>query len=232
MYAFIKGLLAYSSSTYIHLETHGVGYKIWIPSNIISKLPNKGEEVLLYTTFVVRENAHTLYGFLSEQERDLFELYIDISGVGPRTALSLIGHLSLHQLHTAIQHNDLKPLCKVPGIGRKTAERLIMEIRDKLPNFISNYSFNHELNDENSSFTSFSLSSVQIIKDDPQTQAIKDAISALINLGYNQAAAQKAIKISVQELLGSKDKDLNKKEQITSKDIGDLISKALQHISM
>lgn len=181
MYAYLKGLLVHFTPSQATIEVHGVGYNVFIPSNTMSQLPQIGEAIKLYTSFVVREFSQVLYGFITEQERDIFEILLNVTGIGPKLALSLIGHISLDGLHTAIMESDLPTLCRVPGVGKKTAERLVVELRDKLPNI------------------SLSKSSIQIPLD-PRLKNAQDAILALVNLGYHQSAAQKAVKQSLKEL--------------------------------
>lgn len=183
MFAYIKGTLTQSSASFATVEAAGVGYKIFVPANLFTKLPHLGSEVLLHTSFVVRELSQALYGFLSSQERDLFETLMGVTGIGPKLALSLIGHLSLSDLQIAIAQGNIAVLSKVPGVGKKIAERLIIELRDKLP---------HLFNEDPSSYA-------VALPLDPEALLIKDAMSALINLGYHQHAAQKAIKKAMQD---------------------------------
>lgn len=181
MYAFFRGILVEASPLHCIMDVNGVGYKLFIPASALGKLPAIGTEVLLHTSFVVREMSQALYGFLTAQERDFFEMLIGLTGVGPKMGLGLIGHLSLRELQQAFAAGDIVVLCKIPGIGKKTAERLIVEMRDKLKGFAA---------PDPSSFA------IQL----PQQQVISDAMSALINLGYTQAIAQKAIKRSIDSL--------------------------------
>lgn len=184
MYAFIRGALRFASLTSAIIESHGIGFQLFIPISAYAKLPALGEELLLHTSFIVREQSHSLYGFLTQSDRDLYEILLGITGVGPKTALALIGHLDPATLAKAVSNHDVSTISKVPGIGKKTAERLILEIKDKLP-AVSGCDAAHP--------QGFSPS-------DPRAQQISDAMSALINLGYNQAIAQKAIKRSLQDL--------------------------------
>jgi holliday junction DNA helicase RuvA len=184
MYAFIKGTLAAATPSQVVVETPNFGYSVFIPCSAFGQLPQVGSSIQLYTTFVIREFSQTLYGFLTLQERDLFELLMNITGVGPKLAISLIGHLPLPHLQAAVSKNDLSALCKVPGIGKKTAERLTVELRDKI-----------------AQFAACSLAHLPAsLPDDPKTQQVQDAMLALINLGYSQNIAQKAIKQSLKEL--------------------------------
>jgi len=190
MYAFVKGILASSSPHQVVIETGGLGYRISIPVHLFSKLPQIGEPLFLHTSFIVRELSHTLYGFSTTEECALFEILITVSGIGPKLALSLIGHLPCRELQKAIKNQDIVGLCKIPGIGKKTAERLFVELRDKLADLFPQES-------EGPIPTAIFSSS--------QAQKISDAMSALINLGYNQLTAQKAIKIAIKELEESSD---------------------------
>lgn len=196
MYAFIRGKLAKASPLSVTIDCGSIGYQIFIPASAYSQLPQTGDQLLLYTSFVVRELSQTLFGFFSEQEKEIFEVLMGVSGIGPKTALSLIGHISTHNLFEAISNNDIATICKVPGIGRKSAERLIIEMRDKLPSLFSIKPSDFAIEFAN----------------DPKSKMIKDAMSALINLGYNQASAQKAIK----KTLDSKAENIDLAELITN----------------
>lgn len=200
MFAFIKGQLIYSTPMSIVVEANGIGYKILIPANVFSKLPQYGDSVFLHVSYVVRELSQTLYGFFSAQERDLFEMLMGVTGIGPKLALSLIGHMILHDLRKAISNGEIAVICKVPGIGKKTAERLIIELRDKMSAAFSTDPSEHA-----------------ILITDSKSQHINDAMSALINLGYNQITAQKAIKKTMKDL----------PEEI---DLATLITHSLQNI--
>lgn len=201
MYAYFKGTLVSATPSQVVLDIHGVGYIVSIPHRVLEKLPSIGQSVQLFTSFVVREFAHSLYGFLSEHERDVFDVLMNITGVGPKLALSLIGHLTLPGLQEAIAAQDVKTLCKVPGVGKKTAERLIVELKDKLA---------HLLQFDMSDYAATTLV-------DPKNRTLQDAILALINLGYTQSVAHKAVKQSLKEL----------PEEV---DLVELITLALKHI--
>lgn len=179
MFAFIKGELVQATPLSVIVETTGIGYRLYIPASVFPKLPQIGNQILLHTSYVVRELSHTLYGFLLANERDLFEELMGVTGIGPKIALSVIGHLSAHDLQRAISSHDIAAISKVPGIGKKTAERLIIELRDKLTNLLP---------------PTDPTDRALAIPTDPKAQKICDAMSALINLGYNQMTAQKAIK--------------------------------------
>lgn len=179
MFEYIKGILIRSSVTQVTIDIHGLGYRLHIPFNIYAKLPHLGAEMLLFVSSVIREDSHKLFGFLTEHERDLFEQFIGISGIGPKTALALIGHMELQELQAAIQQGNARAVCKIPGIGKKTAERLILEMQGKIFKFLGKEDH-------------CSSSTIQ------ETGLVADAISALINLGYNNIQAQKAVNAAVQ----------------------------------
>lgn len=200
MYAYIKGILAQANPTAVIIEAGGIGYKIFIPISAMNQLPQVGETIILHLSFIVREQAQTLYGFPSMQERDFFESLMGVTGIGPKIALALIGHMPLGELQKAIAQQDIPTICRVPGIGKKGAERLIIEMRDKISNI--------EMGPQNYAVTNAS---------DPRTQCVNDAMSALINLGYTNSTAQTAIKKSLKSL----------PESI---DVASLISLALKHV--
>lgn len=176
MYAFISGTLNFITPIRIIVEANGIGYLIYIPPNVYTNLPALGSKVMIHTSYVVREQSQTLYGFNTPAERDCFETLQDVTGVGPKMALSLIGHLPPPRIHEAIHNQDIVRICKVPGIGKKTAQRLIIELQDKL------------------SFDTVPNPSEWSVKLDPKNQTIRDAMSTLINLGYTQSNAEKVLK--------------------------------------
>ncbi|MGK5594378.1 MAG: Holliday junction branch migration protein RuvA [Parachlamydiaceae bacterium] len=179
MYSYLNGILKEASMQHAILDVHGIGYKVFIPIHLFAKLPEIESPCLLYTCYIVRELSATLYGFLDRQERDLFELLQNVTGIGPRMALNLIGHLNPATLHQAIHQDNTAILCKVPGIGKKTAERLIIELRDKL---------------------GFIPSELKLKMETPNKSLQGDAVNALIHLGYHSSVAQKATKKALSEL--------------------------------
>jgi holliday junction DNA helicase RuvA len=167
MYEYLKGTLQSASPSKVTLDCSGIGYAIFIPFSTYAKLPQIGNELTCFVSFVVREDSQKLFGFLTEEERDFFDLLHSISGIGPKTALSILGHIEIADLQLAIANNNVKLLYKLPGIGKKTAERLVLDLRDKI---------------------SPSHPALPAKK-----QVTHDAISTLINLGYHPAIAQKTI---------------------------------------
>lgn len=171
MIAYVKGTLTEVNPISVVIEAYGIGHLIYIPASLFGALPPLNSPLLLYTSFIVREQSQTLYGFLSADERSLFELLLTVSGIGPKIALSIISHLPAKTLSAAIHSSDIGTICRIPGIGKKSAERMIIEMKDKLP---------------------------QATKS-PKECLASDALGALLNLGYQQSAAQKAIKITLEK---------------------------------
>jgi len=132
MIARLTGLLAEKNPPRIVLDCHGVGYEVWVPMSTFYNLPAAGETLTLLTHMVVREDAHTLYGFGSESERATFRALIKISGIGPRMALAVLSGMSVDDLAHAVAAQEAARLTRVPGIGKKTAERLLLELKGKL----------------------------------------------------------------------------------------------------
>ena len=166
----IQGVLLEKSFPQVIVSCHGVGYEIDVPMSTFYPLPRTGEEVTLLTHLVVREDAHLLYGFLTAGERAAFRQLLKISGVGPKVALSVLSGLSVEDLSAAVASEDSGRLQKVPGIGKKTAERLVLELRDKLPKALPG-----------------------VAGPDAST-ASSDVVNALLGLGYNEREAQAAVK--------------------------------------
>ena len=128
----LTGTLLQKNPPQIAVDVHGVGYEVDVPMSTFYNLPALGEPVVLLTQFVVREDAQVLFGFLTQEERSTFRLLIKISGVGPRTALAILSGLSVNDLAQAVSLQESGRLVKVPGIGKKTAERLLLELKGKL----------------------------------------------------------------------------------------------------
>ena len=167
----IAGKLVDKHPPQVMVECGGVAYEIDVPMSTFYNLPRTGEEVALLTHLVVREDAHLLFGFLTAAERSAFRQLLKISGVGPKVALAVLSGLSVDDLAAAVAAQDAARLTKVPGIGKKTAERLVLELRDKL---------------------SFAVAATSA--DAGAGAARADVANALLALGYNEREAQAAIK--------------------------------------
>lgn len=175
----LQGILIEKQAPALLVDVQGVGYEIEAPLSTFYKLPAMGDKVLLWTHLIVREDAHLLYGFADREERTLFRTLIKVNGVGPKMALGLLSGIEPDAFVRCIEHGDVTTLTKIPGIGKKTAERLVMEMRDRLKE----------------------LSPTAVIRDSggarlalpPEPTAAEEAESALVALGYKPADAQKAI---------------------------------------
>lgn len=139
MISFLHGTLAELTPPHICLDVGGVGYEIDLPVSHLTQLPALGQVVTIFTHLIIREDAHLLFGFSDKVERDCFRQIIKISGIGPKIALALLSAMTSQQLHQAIETGDLTSLCRTPGIGKKMAERMLLELKGKLNN--TNYSY-------------------------------------------------------------------------------------------
>jgi Holliday junction DNA helicase RuvA len=167
----LTGILVEKNPPQILLDVQGVGYEVDVPMSTFYNLPAAGERVLLFTHLVVREDAHLLYGFGSEPERRAFRQLVRISGIGARIALAVLSGLSVAELAQAVTMQDTGRLIKIPGIGRKTAERLLLELKDKLGADVS--------------------TGVGVHRAPP---AMADVLNALLALGYSDKEAVAAVK--------------------------------------
>ncbi len=180
MYESIKGTLKEKDPLKAIIETNGIGFRLSIPLSTYTRLPSLEAHVHLHLSHVVREDAHTLYAFIDKEERDLFETLITLSGVGPKTALAIIGHIDIGAFQRAVAAADVRILSKIPGIGKKTAERLVIEMRDKLKGL--------------SKKGKGAAAAISV-----GDTLLSDALNALIHLGYNPLEAQKAVQSALQE---------------------------------
>ncbi|MCI0655065.1 MAG: Holliday junction branch migration protein RuvA [Methylococcaceae bacterium] len=181
MIGFLRGLLVAKSAPSLLLDVNGVGYEVEAPMATFYKLPEIGREVHLYTHLVVREDAQLLFGFSNQDERALFRSLIKVNGVGARLALTLLSGLSVDEFHRCVQNHDTAALVRLPGIGKKTAERLIIEMRDRLP----------------ASDVSGASVTPGFVAGEPMP--VQEAVSALIALGYkNQDAHRMVNKVAAQ----------------------------------
>lgn len=179
MIAFLRGKLVSKVPPWLTLDVQGVGYELEAPMTTFYGLPAVGQEVTLQTHLVVREDAHALFGFATLADRSLFRALIKVNGVGPKLALTLLSGLSAEAFQQCIHNNDTQALIRLPGVGKKTAERLLIEMRDRLPD---------------SSETEVWVDSTLNLGALPSVSSSKqEAISALCSLGYKVPDAAKMI---------------------------------------
>lgn len=174
----LRGLLAWKQPPYLMIDAHGVGYELEASLTTFQTLPDVGVEVMLYTHLAVREDAHTLYGFANTTERTLFRNLIRVTGIGPRLALLILSGMSVELFSRCVREGDTAALIRLPGIGKKTAERLMIEMRDRIGEL--------------------SLSPGGVVLAGGQATAqdaspVEDAVSALVALGYKLPEAARMV---------------------------------------
>lgn len=179
MIGFLRGKLAFKAPPLLMLDVNGVGYEVEAPMTTFYNLPAIGSEITLHTHLVVREDAHILFGFSTEADRSMFRTLIKVNGVGPKLALTILSGQSAEEFHRCIHNNDTQALVRLPGVGKKTAERLIIEMRDRLP----------DLSDSGGSIDSVMTSD----RVQPVNNPKQEAISALCSLGYKPLDAGKMV---------------------------------------
>jgi len=185
MIAFLQGILVEADPGRAVIDLNGLGYDVLIPLSSFDKLPQPGQPVRLLTHLAIREDAHVLYGFMTSPERDLFRLLVQtVSGIGPRTALSVLSGMSVAMFRGAVAEGDVKALSRIPGVGKKTAERIVVELKEKMG----------EAGVWEAASARRGLS--------PAEQRLNDAILALLSLGFKQAEAQDAAR-QAQAALGT-----------------------------
>jgi holliday junction DNA helicase RuvA len=185
MIARLRGILIAKQPPLIILDINGVGYEVYLPLNSFYDLPEIGKEIILHTHFVVREDAQSLFGFLTEKQRDLFRVLIRVNGIGPKSALTILSGMEPEVLVQCILQSDDRGLLRVPGIGKKTAQRLFIEARDSIAAF----------------------KDYVVRGGDNIASAVQDAVGALIALGYKPHEANRAI-------AQHKDKNMSSEELI------------------
>ena len=180
----LNGVLVEKQPPEILLEVSGVGYEVQMPMTCFYDLPKVGDNAIVYTHFIVREDAQLLFGFNNKTERALFRELLKANGVGPKLGLAILSGMSAQQFVSCVNNEDATALVKLPGVGKKTAERLVLEMKDRLKNW------------GNDLFTPFSDSAVIEPASDATiaNNAADDAVSALVALGYKLPQAQKAVK--------------------------------------
>lgn len=177
MIAFLRGRLAESLPNQAVIDVNGVGYHVLIPLSTYDRLPQQGQEVKLLTHYHVTDRDHTLYGFITDDERDLFRLLIDrVSGIGPKMGLAVLSGLPVAAFKDAVIREDVAALARISGVGRKTAERIVLELKDKV-----------------GVVGAWQEARSTTASNDPLKSAQNDAVLGLIALGYKQAEAQKAV---------------------------------------
>lgn len=184
MITFLRGRLIEALPTQAIVEVNGIGYEVLIPLSSFDRLPPPGGDLTLLTHLAVREDAHVLYGFMSAAERDLFRLLINnVSGIGPKIALNVLSGMNVTAFRGAVASGDVKSLSQISGIGRKTAERIVVELRDKV-----GAAGAWEAASDKRSLT-------------PADQKLNDAVLALMALGFKQPDAHEAVR-AAQAVLG------------------------------
>lgn len=176
----LRGTLAEKQPPHLIIDVNGVGYELEVPMTTLYRLPKVGEPVTVHTHLVVREDAHLLYGFAEKRERELFRELIRLNGVGPKLALALMSGLEVDELVRCVQAQDTSALVRVPGVGKKTAERLLVELKDRFKAW-------------ETSPAMFILVSDGPLPVASASTAEADAVSALVSLGYKPQEASKAI---------------------------------------
>lgn len=203
MYSYIKGELAEINTDHIVIDVNGIGYMIYISSQALDYLPAIGETIKVHTYLYMREDAMILYGFLTKDELEIFKLLITVSGIGPKGGLAILSTLSADDLRFAVLSGDSKAIAKAPGVGSKTAQRVIIDLKDKLS---LEDAFEKKLEHENEKSNIASNSQVK-----------NDAVMALNALGYSSSESLKAV---------------SKVEITEEMDVEDVLKAALKHMSI
>ncbi len=185
MISYVKGPLVAVNEDIIVVEAGAVGLAIHVPVSLLPELPGLGAEVTVHTYFQVREDAMTLYGFLNRQDRDMFRQLIGVNGIGPKGALGILSALRPDDLRIAIVSEDVKALAKAPGIGTKTAQRLILDLKDKISmdDVLAGMAGSAAAEAGGTGVSAFGLA-----------EAAKEAVQALVALGYSNTEASRAVK--------------------------------------
>ena len=183
MISFLKGCIEEKSEKSIFLDVQGVGYEVYMPTGSASMLPAVGEEVKIHTYLQISENGIGLYGFLTKDELNVFKLLITVNGIGPKGAVGILSALTANELRLAVLSDDDKAIAKAPGIGAKTAKKLILELKDK-------FHLDEALEE-------FSQPAASVVKGKQEMGDIHmEAVQALVALGYSNSDALKAVKLA------------------------------------
>lgn len=191
----LRGTLLEKQPPEILLEVNGIGYEVQLPMSCFYELGEVDTEVIIYTHFVVREDAQLLYGFNNKMERLMFRELIKVNGVGPKLALAILSGMTANQFAHCVEHDDINSLVKLPGVGKKTAERLLVEMRDRLKNWVSHDLFTPEAD----------KAQLQGYGNSNENNAIEEAEDALVGLGYKPAQVAKMIKQVAQPSMKSEE---------------------------
>lgn len=178
MIAFLRGKLLLWREEYLVLDVHGVGYRIFVPTSTLHRLPTRGEEMSFSIYTAVREDAILLYGFQTEGELDLFKLLISVTGIGPKVAMGILSAMEVNTFKRAILYEDLPSLKKTPGIGDKTAKRLILELKTKISQLAADSDLERMDGDQTPTL---------------QLPIVEEAVDALMALGYSRGEAYYAV---------------------------------------
>jgi Holliday junction DNA helicase RuvA len=186
----LSGKLLHKQAPDLVLDVNGVGYEVQAPMSTFYQLPDCGAAVSLYTHMVVREDAQLLYGFIDDRDRQLFRTLIKVNGVGPKLALTILSGIEVGQFVACVQHGDFATLVKLPGVGRKTADRLLIEMRDRLKDWAPQ-----------GLVTEAGVAGEVAVP--AANQLLQDAESALVALGYKPVEASRAISASYNDTIQS-----------------------------
>ena len=186
MIALINGLLINKSISHVIVEANGIGYRIFVPLTTFYELPSMDQSVTLHIHTHVRPDAISLFGFSTEEEKNVFELMLSVSGIGPKLAINILSGISAEELIRAVSHGNLNRLVSIPGVGKKMAERMILELKDKMVK-LSTYEAIYKADGDIEVFDSI----------------IDDALSALVNLGYKNQKARDVLDKIIKESSGS-----------------------------
>lgn len=185
MIGLLRGQLVKRDPAHVIVDVNGVGYRVFVPLSTYYRLPDERTEVLLHTVTYLREDALHLYGFITERERALFDLLRGVTGIGPRLAINILSGITAEELAAAIGRADLVRLSAIPGVGRKTSERIILELKEKILPLLE--------------------PAVAAPEGDRSEEVLQDVVSALLNLGYNRSAASKAAAKALRTVDGDQD---------------------------
>lgn len=185
MFAHLSGELARVEADYVVIDVHGVGYKVFPPLAVITQLPQVGEKVRLLISTIVKEDSITLYGFAEEAQQSMFELLLTVSGIGPKAGLSILSVMQVDEIVDAISNDNFASLNRVPGVGTKTAQRIVLELREKI--------------------TTLVWARMERKAESAEQRALDDAMEGLVALGYNRNDARKAAEEAIKSAKDKRD---------------------------